>query len=261
MKTRRIFAIVIRYLFVMRHNIDRYTDAFYWPTVDLLLWGLTSAYFESSVAGAPRVVLVVASGIVFWIVVWRGQYEISVNALEELWDKNLVNLFVSPLSFSEWLAGLLTMSVLKAIPSVLFGAIMSYVLYRVQLFEYGFALIPLLVLLIMTGWWAGFFVTGLLLRYGSKVQSFAWTLIMVISPFSAIYYPLSVLPDWAQMIAKVVPTSYVFEAARQVLANGTLPTQQLLIALALNSLYLAAGCWYLYRSYQKVLHKGLVKIH
>ena len=39
------------------------------------------------------VVMIIISGILLWIIVWRGQYEITVNLLEDLWDKNLINIF------------------------------------------------------------------------------------------------------------------------------------------------------------------------
>lgn len=260
MRFNRIFAIILRFLFLFRRSFDRLSDSFYWPTIDLLLWGLTSAYFESHLPGASPVIMIVLSGILLWMVVWRGQYEISVNLLEELWNKNLINIFVSPLKFSEWVASLLILSVVKAFLSITFALLIAFLLYKIQIFTYGFYLIPFIALLLLTGWWMGFLVSGLILRFGLKVQNFAWTLIYVIAPFSAIYYPLSILPEWAQKIALIIPTSYVFEGMREVLTTHTLDPNKIYISLGLNIIYLILSIIFLKRSFDKLMNRGLLQI-
>jgi len=261
MKIHRIYAVVLRFLFLFRRSYDRISDAFYWPTIDLLLWGLTSVYFRSIMPGASRVILVIMSGILLWIIVWRGQYEITVNLLEDLWNENLINMFVSPLRFIEWIIALIVIGIIKAFLSFSFAMFMAYLLYKVKIFFFGYYFIPIILLLIMTGWWVGFFVAGLILRFGTKVQTFAWTMVAVISPFSAIYYPLSILPNWAQIVAKITPTSYVFEGAREIIARGSVSPDKLIISLVLNVVYLFLSLWFLRRSFKKVLEKGLVKVY
>ncbi len=261
MKINRIYAIVLRYLFLFRRSFDRLSDAFYWPTIDLLLWGLTSVYFRTYVPNASKIILVMISGILFWIIVWRGQYEITVNLLEDLWNENLINIFVSPLRFSEWVISFVIVGVVKAIISFAFAMMMAFLLYRVKLFFFGWYFIPLIGLLIMTGWAVGFFVAGLILRFGTKVQTFAWTMVAVISPFSAIYYPVSILPNWAQAVARFIPTSYVFEGARQVIDQGRIDPNKLYISLALNLIYIVVGLVFLHNSFKKVLNKGLVRVY
>src|SRR3982750_2005036 len=102
MKLHRIFGIILRYLFLFRRSFDRLSDAFYWPTIDLLVWGITSAYLQSFAPKTSPVILIIVSGILLWLITWRAQYEISVGLLEDMWNKNLINIFVSPLKFSEW---------------------------------------------------------------------------------------------------------------------------------------------------------------
>ena len=260
MKIYRIYAIILRYLFLFKHSMNRWSDAFYWPTIDLILWGLTSFYLTKYQPNASMFILVVASGIVFWQIIWRGQYEISVNLLEELWNKNLVNLFVSPLKFFEWITSLVFMSVIKSILGLVFASLVAFILYRIKIYMYGFYLIPFIFLLIVTGWSVGFFVSGFILRFGSKIESFAWTAIALITPFSAIYYPLSVLPVWAQKVAVFIPTSYVFEGAREVINKGYLDWNKILISFGLNIFYLTVSLVWFRKSFDKVLEKGLVKL-
>lgn len=130
MKLHRIYGNLLRFIYLFKRSFDRLTDAFYWPTIDLLLWGLTSSYFKTFAPDAPQFVLIIVSGIVFWIIVWRGQYEISVNLLEELWNKNLINIFASPLKFSEWISSMLIIGILKAILTFSFGLLVAFILYQ-----------------------------------------------------------------------------------------------------------------------------------
>jgi len=173
MKLHRIFAVVLRYLYLFKHSLDRLSDAFYWPTIDILLWGLTSLYFQKFTPDASIVVLVLMSGILLWLIVWRGQYEITVNILEDLWNKNLINIFVSPLKFSEWVLSFFIIGIVKAIVSLIFASLLAFFLYKFNLYLYGFYLIPYFILLITTGWWVGCLVAGTILRFGTRIQTLA----------------------------------------------------------------------------------------
>ena len=261
MKLHRIYAIILRFMYLFRHSWDRLSDAFYWPTLDLLLWGITSVYFKTYAPETSQIILIIVGAILLWIIVWRGQYEITVGILEDLWNKNLVNIFVAPLKFSEWIISLVALGVIKAIISFSFGLFVALILYKTDVFAYGLYLIPFAFLLIMTGWWMGFFIAGIILRFGTRIQTLAWTAPWVISPFSAIYYPLSALPVWAQKIALFIPTSYVFEGSREVINTGTLDVNKLYICFLLNCIYLVLSLIFLRKSFNKVLQMGLVKVY
>lgn len=261
MKSHRIFAVILRYIFFFRKSLDRLVDAFYWPTLDLLLWGVTSYYFTENLPNASYFITFIVSGLVFWIIVYRGQYEISGNVLEDLWNRNLVNMFVSPLKFSEWVSAFLILGIIKATLSFSFAVFLAFILYKVQIFTYGFYLLPFVALLILTGWAVGFFTAGLILRFGTRIQALAWTIVWVIAPFSAIYYPLSILPDWAQKLSFLVPTSYVFEGVREVIQKGTLDPNKILFSFVLNMIYLILSIIFLKKSFNKVLQKGLIRLY
>jgi len=262
MRLHRIYAVIFRVLYNLLHSFNRVVDIFFWPTIDLVLWGLTSSFFVSLSPDVPFILLFVVSGILFWRIVIQAQYELSLNLLEDLWNQNLMNLFVSPLKFGEWVIASLSLGVIKALAGLIFGIFMALVLYSLDLFIYGIYFIPILALLMMTGWWLGFIISGLILRIGTKAESFSWTLVMVIAPFSAIYYPVSVLPNWAQNIAAFVPTSYVFEASRMIIEQGSLNWAILLPSLILNLIYLVLAIGFMRKSFNHVLDtKGLVKLH
>jgi ABC-2 type transport system permease protein len=261
MKLNRIYAIVLKNIYGFRHSYDKISDAFYWPTLDLVLWGITSSVVQATSGNISNFLLMVVSGVVFWIIFWRAQYEITIGVLDELWNKNLVNIFVTPLRFSEWVIAWLVMGILKGSMSFVFAFILAFVLYKTNFFVYGFYMLPFLLMLLFSGWWIGFMIASIIMRYGTKVQTLAWSLPWVLAPFSALYYPVTALPDWAEAIARMMPTSYVFEGMREVVATGNLDWNKVLISLLLNLFYLAIGVFLLHRSYRKLMEKGVVKLY
>jgi ABC-2 type transport system permease protein len=260
MKIHRIYAIVLRHIFLTRRSIDKQADIFYWPTIDLLVWGMTSAYIKSLAPGNSSIILAIISGLVFWNILWRASSELSINLLEELWARNLINIFVSPLRFSEMIIAFLISGFIKSSICLLFMAGLAYILYKVQIFSQGIFLVPFFALLILTGWAIGFLITGILLRYGTRIQVLAWSMVAVISPVSGVYYPISILPDWTQKVSHLLPTSYIFEGMREVLYVGTLDLQKVYMSLLLNIIYISLALIFLNKSFKHVLTKGLMSL-
>ena len=257
MRLNRIYAIILRNFFTFKHSFDRLSDVFYWPIIDLILWGLTSTYFTKYASNVPNIVLLMLSGALLWIIIWRGQSEITVGILDDLWNRNLINLFASPLKFSEWIIALVAMGIIKALISFSFAVFVAYLLYAVNIAPYAFYLIPFALLLIMAGWSMGFFISALILRFGTRIQTLAWTAPWVLSPFSAVYYPVSILPDWAQRVSSLITTSYVFEGMREVINTGDLDPMKVFISLILNIIYLALSIYFLKSSFNKIMKRGL----
>lgn len=259
MNINRILAVIVRYLYNFKHSLNRLTDAFYWPAMDLIIWGLTSQYFQQA-GQASNLVLIFLTAMVFWMIVWRSQYEITVNLLEELWDRNLVNLFSSPLSIDEWTVAVLLLGFVKILLTIIFTFILTRILYSINLITIGFLLLPFFTLLMFSGWWAGFIVAGINLRFGKKIETIAWSGIYVLVPFSAVYYPVASLPLWAQKIALLVPMSYIFEGMRQVLLTGQIPWQKFLTSFILSIFYLILAIAFFKASFSKACEQGLAKL-
>jgi ABC-2 type transport system permease protein len=260
MKIHRIYAMVLRYWYYLKHSLDRLSDMFYWPAMDLVIWGLTSRFFNENNTSSINIVFMVISGLLFWILIWRGQYEITVNFLDELWNKNLVNLFVSPLKLGEWVISVFIIGIIKATLSLSFAAVLAFILYKTNFLNYGLYLIPFSFSLILTGWAIGLFITGIIVRYGTRIQTLAWTAVAVVSPFSAIYYPVSSLPEWAQSIARFIPPSYIFENGRNLIAGRNVNMQEVALSFFLNIIYLLISLWFINRSFKKAKDKGLLNV-
>ena len=260
MNFNRVKAMFLRYLINMRHNYDRLADMFYWPAMELFIWGLTGLYLAQLNSNSSQYLFVILNGLVFWIVIWRAQYEITTNLLAELWDRNIINIFSTPLKIREWIAAFMLFGLMKTIISLIFSAILAFIFYKYNIFAYGLYLIPFLASLLLTGWAGGFFVAAFLIRFGMKIQTIAWAGIVIIVPFSAIYYPLSILPDWVQIVGKFIPSTYIFEGLRQLLFTGTLSFDKLLISFALNILYLILSIWFFVKMFKTSRKLGLGRL-
>lgn len=259
MKIHRIQAVVLRHLYNYRHSWDRLVDSFYWPAMDILIWGLTSAWIRGQ-ADIPNLVLILLSGLVFWQIVWRSQYEFTVNILEEMWNQNLVSLFASPLRVGEWIAAAIILGFIKMTASVLFAGWLTFVVYSVRLWDGGWQLIPAMALLLANGWWIGLFVSGLIVRFGTRIQTLAWSGIYLLAPFSAIYYPLSALPEWAQKVSWWIPMSHVFGYMRSSLMSGSANLIDLVTPLLLTLIYIGVAIVWFNKSMDASRKIGLSRL-
>jgi len=260
MNLTRIKGIILRHLFLFKRSWERVSDSFYWPAMDIVLWGLTSLYIQKSQNQVSGLVMVFLTGLIFWQVVWRGQYELTVNLLEELWNQNMVNVFCSPLKLSEWVTGMIGLGFIKMLGSLIFAIVLTLILYTVNLFSFGWLLIPFLILLLMSGWWVGLLVSGAIVRFGRQIQTLAWAGVFILAPFSAIYYPVSALPFWAQIIARMTPISYIFEGMRKVVQSGKIPIFEFLLSFILNLVYLVISVIVFRQAFAKSKELGLSRL-
>jgi len=247
----RVLAVVLRDYYVLRRSLPRMLEIVYWPTVELLIWGYLSVFLQAR--QVPAVVAVLLGGVLLWQVLFRSQSEVSMAFLEDIWSRNLLNVFVAPLTAGEYLTGVVTFGALKLVVNVALMASIALVLYGFGLFTLGPALVPFMALLLLMGWALAIVTIGVILRFG---QAIAWAMSFAFQPFAAVFYPVSVLPLAMQWIARLVPASYVFEGMRAVLAGRPLPWRSLLGAAVLDLLYVAGALLFFRRMLVKVRANG-----
>src|SRR3954452_15273668 len=219
----------------------RLISMIYYPTVTMILWGFVTLYLaptSSFLASAPGFFI---AAVLLWDILFRGQLGVSLTFFEEMYARNLANLFVSPLREWELIVSQLAMSLARTLIGVGGAAFFAWLLFHFSIFSLGFPLIPFFVNLIVCGWGAGLAVSAMVLRWGLGAEELAWAAIFLLAPVSGVYYPVAVLPPWLQHVAHAVPTSYVFEGMREVLLHGRFDTRLFVDALALNAVYLAVG--------------------
>jgi ABC-2 type transport system permease protein len=260
MNIQRVLGVFFRYFYVIRKGLLHLSDLFYWPLIDILLWGLTSIWIRSQNNDVSNLPLILMTGLIFWQISWRGSIDISTNLLQEMWQRNLVNFFSTPLKFSEWIAGMVLISLCKLLISILWCALIVYLLYALNVFTIGWAFLPFALSLLLFGWTIGFLASSVIVYFGHSVEMFAWMIGGLFAPFSAVFYPVSVLPTWAQIISWSLPTTYIFEGMRSVLRTGTFPLGDLLISLGLNALFLAGAICFFRVMFERSRRKGLGRL-
>lgn len=258
MKLHRVSAIVLRQLYLYKRSLPRFMEILYWPLLDLVLWGFISVYLARYQEGLPNFVAFFLGALILWDILFRSQLGISVSFLEDVWARNFLNLFVSPLKPSEYILALMLVSTFKIALAGTLMALLAWAFYSFNIFLIGMSLIPFVLNLVAMGWSIGILTTALILRFGQQAEVLAWGIAILFQPVSAVFYPVSVLPPFLRALARGVPSSYVFEGMREVITNGGLPVRELLWATGLNLVYLAVGFAVFYRIFRTVRKKGLL---
>jgi ABC-2 type transport system permease protein len=258
MKLYRISALASRHLMLYKRSPQRIIEILYWPVLDLLLWGFITIYLSQYEAGLPRFVTFFLGALILWDILFRAQQGVCISFLEEIWSRNLLNLFVSPLRPIEYLASTMLISIVKVGLASTATILLALLLYDFNLFVIGLSLIPFVFNLIIMGWSIGVFTTGIILRYGQQAEVLAWGLVFLVQPFSAVFYPVSVLPSFLQVVAKGMPAAYVFEGMRAVISGGGFPIRELLWALGLNLLYFLLSIQFFFWMFHIVKRRGLL---
>ena len=236
----RIFALFTRYFFLLRSSWPRIIEIAYWPTMQMVVWGFVSKHFAPS---SPELTAggVLISVVLIWDTLFRSHISYTLSFLEEMWSRNLGNLFVSPLRPWELMLGLACISLIRTLIGMIPAALLAIPFFGVSVFDMGLPLFAFFFNLVLTGWAMSQFVTAILIRYGLGAESLTWVLPFLIAPFSCIYYPLSTLPGWMQEIAAFIPTTYVFEGMRALLIEEVWRQDLLLKSFSFNVIYLGLG--------------------
>ena len=258
MNFSRVKALYFRYLYSI-FRLDQITELFFWPILDIFLWGITMVWIQQ-LGSTATIATPVLTALVFWQIVWRSNYEVSVNILQELWARNFVNLFSTPLKPIEWVSSLMLLGATKNIITVIFGSVMIALLYSINIFSLGWGFIPFAISLVISGWWCGFLSSSLIIYFGQRMQVLAWVAGYIFSPLSAVFYPLSALPKWLLPIAKALPMTHVFEGMRRCYETGVFHWVDFWISFGLNLIYLIGALGLFLWMFDRSRTKGLARL-
>lgn len=255
-RSYRVKAYMLRHVYEMWATLDRKFDIIFWPTIDLLIFGLLSTHVQT-LSSQTNLAGAIIGGLMLWTLVFSVQRDIPVSLLEDAWSRNLFNLLSTPLRASEMLVGVMLLSVCKAIIIVTLVTTLAAGLFGFKLFALGPVVFFFIFNIFVFGWAFGCFTASLIFRFGSKLQTLAWSLIALLYPISGVFYPLSVLPEILVKIARLLPLSYIFEGLRGVIAGGQGPAaSDLLIILVLNSIYLVLGIYAFMSGFRNAKSRG-----
>ena len=258
----RTGAMVRRYIYLLRSSWPRLLELIYWPAVQMITWGFLQSFIagQSGAAGMTgRLALVggtLIGALLLWDTMFRCQLGFSISFLEEMWSRNIGNLLMSPLRPLEFVAALMTMSIIRLIIGIVPVTFLALWFFGYNLWSLGFALVAFFINLVMTSWAIGLVVAGLVLRNGMGAEALAWSILFFFMPFTCVYYPVSVLPGWLQDFAWCLPPTYVFEGLRAATVDHVFRADLMGEALAINLVAMAAATWAFLRLIDSARNSG-----
>jgi len=258
MKWRPIAGVVLRQIYLLRGSPVRLFPMITWVAIDIVLWGFITRYLNSINGRGVNFVPTLLGAVLLWDFCTRIMQGVSTAFLEDVWSRNFLNLFSSPLSISEYVLGLVVTSVLTSALGLVVMLLLATLVFGLDFLAMGAALAAFLSILFTFGVTLGILGTAIVLRHGPASEWLLWPLPAVLAPFAAVFYPLSTLPHWMQIIARCLPPAYVFEGMRTVLAGRPAPLALLTTGavLALGGLLLS-GLLY-GRVYRHAVRSGLL---
>ena len=255
----RISAVMLRQIYLYKRTLHRWLEAVYWPVLDITLWGFLASYIEGT-SPQSRIGFGLLGALISWDILFRAQQSVSVGFLEDMWSRNVLNVWSTPIRAWEYVSGTILVGILRvAIGAGLAVGIAGLAFGFNLATEVGLPLVPFLLALLIMGWSVGVATTAMILRLGQGAEELAWALAFLFQPFSAVFYPVSELPSWMRGIAFFVPASHVFEGMRGVILHGAgFPGRELALALAIDVLYVAGAAWLFSWSLRQVRARGLL---
>lgn len=256
MNANRIVAIIIKSWYSSKRDIFRIFDIFWWPAFELFIWGLFSVFISKTSSGGINIISIILGAVILWTFFDRASRDMSLAMIDELWNRNFINLFSTPLTVTEYLAGVTIVSTVRLIISIIFMFFLASILYGFQITSIGLYIIPSAIGLTIFGWTLSLVVQALIIRFGHTVEVFIWAVAVLFQPLSCVFYPLSILPNWARTIALMLPSTYLFENMRNQMTGGIVNWMEILISFGLNVLYLFLAMIFFYRSFEKAKQTG-----
>ena len=258
MNLTRTAAIFLRHFYLVRGSVARVLPLFVWVTVDMTLWGFMSRYLNKVAAPGYNFVPALLGAVLLWDFFIRVMQGVTTAFFEDVWSRNFLNIFATPLSISEYLGGMVLSSIGTSSIGLLVMLILSTTVFGLSFFTYGVLLLPFLLVLFLFGIALGILGSSVVLRYGPAAEWFVWPIPALISPFAGVFYPLSTLPAWMRTISYVLPPSYVFESMRALVNGQTLSATSLLISTTLAVLQLLLAGYFFARVFRYAVRTGLL---
>lgn len=258
MKFHRIAAIVLRQFYLMRGSPARVLPLFAWVAIDMVLWGFITRYLNSVASAGFNFVPAFLGAVLLWDFFIRVMQGVTTAFFEDVWSRNFLNFFATPLAISEYVSGLVLSSVGTSLVGLMVMILLATTVFSLSFAAYGALAIPFLCVLFLFGIALGVCATALVLRFGPAAEWFIWPIPALISPFAGVFYPIATLPAWMQAISRVLPPSYVFESLRALLAHRSVAPNALVLSGFLAILDVVLASWIFTRVYRHAVRTGLI---
>ncbi|MGO9802931.1 MAG: ABC transporter permease [Steroidobacteraceae bacterium] len=258
MRARPVAAILLRQWYLLRGSPVRALPMFAWVGIDVVLWGFISRYLDTVSAAGINFTAVFLGAVLLWDLCGRVMQGLTTAFLEDVWSRNFLSLFASPLTISEYVTGLVLASVCTSLIGIAVMLGLAVPIFGLSFFALGSHLLLFLMVLYGFGVALGILASAMVLRFGPASEWLVWPIPALLSPFCAVFYPLTVLPAWMRGVAHALPPSYVFEGMRALLAGRPFELLPAVSALALAAVDIALAGYYFLRVYRRAVRTGLL---
>ena len=258
MDSRRVLALVLRQIYLIRGSISRLVPLFIWVAIDIVLWGFMTKYLNTVTAAGFNFVPVLLGAVLMWDFFTRVMHGVTMAFFEDVWSRNFLNVFASPLSIGEYLSGLVVSSIMTSAVGLVIMLALAMAVFGLSFFAYGTALIAFLLILFIFGIALGIVGCAVVLRLGPSAEWFIWPIPALLSPFAGVFYPIATLPAWMQVIARLLPPSYVFEGMRAIVLGRPFQPSSLIGGAVLSVAGLLIACAIFTRVYRHAVRSGLI---
>ena len=258
MKARRVGAVVLRQFYLLRGSLSRILPLFIWVAVDMVLWGFISRYLSTLASPGFDFVPALLGAVLLWDFFGRVMQGVTMAFFEDVWSRNFLNFFATPMKVSEYVTGLVLTSIATSTLGLAAMGVVATGAFRLSFLAYGPLLLPFLLILFMFGIALGILSTAMVLRLGPAAEWFVWPIPGMLSPFAGVFYPLSTLPGWMQAVSRLLPPAYVFESLRAMLAGRPPDLGDLATGLGLAAGYLVLASQVFTRVYRQAVRTGLL---
>ena len=256
MRWSKIYALSLRHIYLIKGSFPRILDLIYWPTIQIFLWGFISKFFTLNSTYYENTVGIILSAAILYDFLFRSSISYNMMFLEEIWSRNFTNLFIAPIKINEIISALTFTAIIRTLIGLVPAAILAIPLFGVSIFKIGLPLIFLLISLYIFGVTLGLLVTSGLIRFGPSFENIAWASLFFLAPLGCIYYPIDILPEWLQLIAKTLPLVYLFEEMRNILIDNVINYYAVIKACIISSSYFIIGVVVFYCSYNGAKLRG-----
>ena len=257
LRLSRTLAVLERQLYLMRGSPARVVPLFGFVVLDIVLWGFLTRYLNTVSAGVNFVPTLLGA-VLLWDFFARVMHGVTMAFFEDVWSRNFLNIFASPLSVGEYLAGQVLSSVFTSAVGLVAMLVVAIALFGLSLAPYGALVLPFLLVLFLFGIALGILGASLVLRWGPAAEWFIWPIPALVAPFAGVFYPVATLPMWMHPIAYALPASYVFEALRAIVAGRPVQPALLLVSAVLAAAYVVAAGWLFTRVHRHAVRTGLI---
>lgn len=253
----RTYALLLRQVYLLKGSPARIIPLFAWSAIDIVLWGFITRWLDAATASRLDFVPMLLGAVLLWDFFGRVMQGVTTAFFEDVWSRNFLNVFSTPLTVAEYVAGLV-------LASVVTSAIGLAVMVALAVGAFGLSL-PLgamlggfLLILFLFGIALGIVGCAIVLRLGPAAEWLIWPIPAVLSPFVGVFYPLSVLPGWMQAVGHALPPTRVFESMRGMVAGGAGSWADVGWGLALAVVELVIAAWIFTRVHRHAIRTGLI---